>query len=125
ISDEYDPEALRVNGLDRDRLIREARSPKEVMTAAADWVKRMAGDDVPVLVAYPLSYDWSFLYWYFVRFADQGSPFKHSRCFDIKTAYAVKARIPVSEAGRHSLPGVLRSSRPHTHDPLDDAREQA
>jgi len=44
-----------------------------------------------VLVAYPLSFDWTWLYWYFVSFSADGSPFNHSGCFDIKTAFAVKA----------------------------------
>src|ERR1700739_1173173 len=40
ISNSFEPEALRVNGLDRDRLCREGGSPKLVMTEAAEWVKR-------------------------------------------------------------------------------------
>jgi len=65
------------------------------------------------------------MYWYFVRFCDRGSPFNHSRCFDLKTAFAVKAQIPVSEAGRSNLDPALRSHRAHTHHALDDAIEQA
>jgi hypothetical protein len=69
------------------------------MTEAAQWIREVAGSQRPILVAFPLSFDWSWLYWYFVRFADGGSPFGHSGAFDIKTAYAVKARIPVAKAG--------------------------
>jgi hypothetical protein len=125
ISNEFDPEALRINGLDRDRLLREGTPPKQAMNAAAAWVRKHAGDGVPVLVAYPLSFDWTWLYWYFESFADGGSPFRHSRCFDLKTAFAVKSGRPVSDASRESLPRELRSSRPHTHRALDDAIEQA
>jgi hypothetical protein len=39
------------------------------MTEACRWVKRVAGAAQPVLVAYPLSFDWSWLYWYFMRFS--------------------------------------------------------
>jgi hypothetical protein len=76
-------------------------------------------------VAYPLSFDWSWLYWYFIRFSRYGSPFGHSRCFDIKTAFAVKARIPLSEAGKSQLFPNLRSREEHTHHALQDAIEQA
>ncbi len=48
-----DDEALRVNGLDRERLLTEGRDPAEVMTTAADWVREVSGRDAPVLVAYP------------------------------------------------------------------------
>jgi hypothetical protein len=100
ISDDFQPEALRVNGLDRRRLCLEGESPESAMTEAGRWVKRNAGRGKPVLVAYPLSFDWTWLYWYFVRFSIEGSPFDYSRCFDIKTALAVKANVPISEAGR-------------------------
>lgn len=125
ISDEYEVEALRVNGLDRNRLIGEGKSPEVAMREASDWVRKIAGKGRPVLVAYPVSFDWSWLYWYFVRFAKDGSPFKHSRCFDIKTAIAVKGHIPISEASRTNLSPTLRSSQTHTHNALDDAAEQA
>jgi hypothetical protein len=125
ISDSFEPEALRVNGLDRERLKTEGETPERAMEDAFQWVKRIAGKGRPVLVAYPLSFDWAWLYWYFTRFCQGGSPFGHSRCFDIKTAIAVKARIPTSEAGRQQLFPFLRSGREHTHHALDDAVEQA
>ena len=125
ISNEFQAEALRVNGLDRERLVREGVAPAVAMTDAAHWVKSIAGAGRPVLVAYPLSFDWSFLYWYFIRFSGEGSPFDYSRCFDIKTAFAVKAHIPIASAGRSKLMPSLRSNGVHTHNALDDAIEQA
>lgn len=125
ISDAFEPEALRINGLDRGRLCAEGEAPARAMTEASGWIKAAAGLANPVLVAYPLSFDWTWLYWYFVRFSSDGSPFDHSRCFDIKTALAVKAAIPISEAGRSRLHSSLRSKREHTHHALDDAIEQA
>ncbi len=125
ISEGYEPEALRVNGLDRDRLCREGQPPELAMSEAYRWIKGIAGNAKPVLVAYPLSFDWSWLYWYFTRFCSDGSPFNHSLCFDMKTAYAVKAAIPISEAGKSKLLPSLRHRGPHTHHALDDAIEQA
>jgi hypothetical protein len=125
ISDTFEPEALRVNQLDRDHLLREGLAPEAAMTTAADWIKNIAGAARPVLVAYPLSFDWSWLYWYFVRFSRSGSPFNHSSCFDIKTAFAVKGHLPVAKAGRNNLFDHLRPRREHTHHALDDAIEQA
>ena len=125
ISDEFQIDALRVNGLDRDRLLREGILPTTAMTEAAQWVTSLSGAARPILVAYPLSFDWSFLYWYFIRFSKDGSPFNHSQCFDIKTAFAVKAHIPVASAGRRRLMPSLRSNGVHTHNALDDAIEQA
>jgi len=125
ISDEFEEEALRVNGLDRTRLLREGEQPEDAMSRASEWVRRIAGAARPVLVAYPLSFDWTWLYWYFVRFSRSGSPFNHSSCFDLKTAFAVKGRLPVALAGRSRLPPELEVARVHTHHALDDAIEQA
>ena len=125
ISDKYEPDALRVNGLDRDRLCREGARPDQAMTEASRWIRTIVGNAKPVLVAYPLSFDWSWLYWYFVRFSAEGSPFNHSLCFDVKTAFALKAHIPISEAGRSKLLPSLRPPGKHTHHALEDAIEQA
>jgi len=125
ISENFQPEALLVNGLDRDRLSREGEVPEKATEDAYEWITGVAGGAKPVLVAYPLSFDWAWLYWYFVRFSSKGSPFNHSLCFDMKTAYAVKAAVPISEAGRSKILPQLRPDRRHTHHALDDATEQA
>jgi hypothetical protein len=125
ISNSFQPEALEVNGLDRDRLVRDGENPESAMTAASEWIQSLASSGYPVLVAYPLSFDWAWLYWYFVRFSKHGSPFEHSRCFDIKTAFAVKAGRPIADSGRSQMLPDLTSKRAHTHNALDDAKEQA
>jgi len=125
ISNEFEVEALQVNGLDRNRLIIEGAAPADAMSEAARWVKEIAGAAKPVLVAYPLSFDWTWLYWYFIRFSREGSPFGYSRCFDLKTALSIKGAVPIAASGRSRLTEALRSSRQHTHHALDDAIEQA
>jgi hypothetical protein len=125
ISDNFQEEALRINGLDRNRLMLEGESPDKAMTEVSRWIKSIAGQSKPVLVAYPLSFDWSWLYWYFIQFSADGSPFDYSRCFDIKTALAVKAGIPISDAGRSRLLSALMPQHKHTHHALDDAIAQA
>jgi hypothetical protein len=94
------------------------------MSEASRWVTSVAGEGKPVMVAYPLSFDWTFLYWYFIRFSAEGSPFGHSRCLDIKTAFSLKAAVPMSESGLTHVFPELRSGKKHTHNALDDAIEQ-
>ena len=125
ISDNFQEEALRINGLNRQRLYAEGTDPKAAMTEAYEWVHSAVSGAEPVLVAYPLSFDWTWLYWYFIQYSSNGSPFCYSRCFDIKTAVAVKSRIPISAAGRSHLHPMLRSQHSHTHHAVDDAIAQA
>lgn len=125
ISDAFETEALAVNGLDRAALVERGADPAVAMTDAANWVRTRAAIGSPVIVAYPLSFDWMWLYWYFMRFSVTGSPFAHSRGFDIKTALSIKLRRMISKSGRSRIPEAVRSSFPHTHNALDDAIEQA
>ena len=117
ISDAFQPEALAVSGLDRERLLREGGDPSQVMMEATDWIQQRGCGGSPILVAYPLSFDWMWLYWYFVRFGT-GSPFSHSRCFDVKTALAVKGRRQIVFSGRDQVPSELRGKTRHSHHAL-------
>lgn len=125
ISERFEQEALDVNGLDRSSLLTNGANPVDAMTEAAAWIRTVSGSGSPVIVAYPLSFDWSFLYWYFVQFSETGSPFGFSRAFDIKTAVAVSLKQTIVGSGRMHVPDSLKSDMPHTHNALDDALEQA
>jgi len=106
-------------------LKRYGSSPEDAMTEAATWIEETAGADRPVLVAFPAAFDWLYLYWYFVSFSRSGSPFSFSSCLDMKTALQQRAGVVMDAAGLDRLPPQLRSERPHTHNALDDAIEQA
>jgi hypothetical protein len=123
-SDEVDTKALLVSGLDRDQLIHTGANPAKAVAEAAAWVRRQSGSHRPVLVGYPLVFDWMFLHWYFVRYCGE-SPFGFSGGLDMKSIYQSKARVTIDRAGRNDLPEELASTGPHTHNALDDAIEQA
>lgn len=124
ISDDFQPEALEINGLDREKLKINGQNPTEAMAEAADWVRAMCPECRPVLVAYPVAFDWAFLYWYFERFAPGGSPFGHSSCLDIRTLYQAVAGTVFDQSGKTAMPEFLQPRSPHTHNALDDAIEQ-
>lgn len=124
ISVDFVPEALAVSGLDRDRLDAEGAEPERAMREFADWVSEVGAGAQPVMCGYPASYDWTFLYWYLIRFTGS-SPFGHSGCLDMKTLYATKAGLPLRAVAKGTMPRELLSRRRHTHHALDDAVEQA
>lgn len=127
ISPNFEAEALAVNGLDREGLIEHGADPGAVMADASEWIVERCealGGGEPVLVGYPLGFDWSWLRWYFIRFGGE-SPFGHSRAFDIKTAAALDLGWPVSGSGRARLPAALQPERAHSHHAVDDAVAQA
>jgi hypothetical protein len=125
ISEEFDTAALEVSDLDRSLLVQSGAEPASAMTEAAAWIEHAAGRDRPVAVAFPACYDWLFLYWYLVTYSDKGSPFGFSSCLDMKTMLQQRANVVMDKAGLSDLPRAVRASRPHTHNALDDAVEQA
>lgn len=122
-SAEFDPEALAVNGLDRDRLQRTGLPAGEAMSAASTWVSELSGDKRPILVAYPVAFDWLFLYWYFMNFCG-ASPFSHGSCIDIRSLYAGATGSTFERSSKRHVPTRLQPVAAHTHHALDDAIEQ-
>lgn len=125
ITDRWDPEYLAAAHLDRELLVREGADPAHTMTEAATWVRELAGHRKPVLVAWPLAFDWSFLYWYFERFRAAGSPFGFDSCLDMKTMYQQKAGVVTDLVAKRRMPPSVMPARRHTHHALADALEQA
>lgn len=124
-AEEVDPDALAVAGLDRERLARDGIPAPQAMAETAAWITEVAGDDRPIICAFPAAFDWSFFWWYMVAFGPAEPPVTFSSCMDMKTMLAVRGGRTLSRAGKDDLPPELRPSHPHTHNALDDAIEQA
>lgn len=122
----FDPQAVEVceqGGVSRDEALISGYHPESAMDAFGSWLLEF---DNPIMVAYPLGFDWSFVYYYFCNYGSPDKqPFGFSRHLDIKTLYAAKAGVPIYNAIKRHMPKKLHSTRPHTHNALDDAREQA
>jgi hypothetical protein len=96
---------------------KDPRPPQQVMIAYRDWLEALPGR--PVFVAYPLGFDFMFVYWYLMRFADR-SPFSHSG-LDIKTFAMALLKRPYRDSTKRSMPRRWFDDHPHTHVALDDA----
>lgn len=124
ISDDYVPAAAAVAGLDREKLARDGMDPVAAMAALNDWVLARSEGARSVFTAWPLSYDWMWVYWYLMNFHGS-SPFGHSSAIDMKTWFAARDDRMIRKTGKRGLPRELKSRRKHTHNALDDAWEQA
>jgi hypothetical protein len=96
------------------------RDPAEVMPEYVAWLKSLPGK--PVFVAYPAGYDFTFVYWYLIRFAGE-SPFSHS-ALDIKSYAMALLGTEYRESTKRNMPKSWFDDMPHTHVALDDARGQ-
>jgi len=91
------------------------------MTSYLDWVKQLGGR--PVFVAYPAGFDFTFVYWYLIRFTGQ-SPFSHS-ALDMKTLAMALLNKPYRDSVKRNMPRRwFAAGTRHTHTALDDAIEQ-
>lgn len=126
ISARFDPAAAAVADISRTELVTHGQDPAQALPALASWIDDCAArhGGSPVAVAFPLGFDWLFLYWYLIHYAGR-SPFAHGRHLDIRTLYVARTGALARDSRKSDMPRSLLSGRPHTHNALDDAREQA
>lgn len=97
---------------------RDRREPSEAIPAFVAWVRSLPGK--PVFVAYPAGYDFTWVYWYMMRFVGE-SPFSHS-ALDIKTLAMALMGCGYRDATKKNMPAAwFRGAPQHSHVALDDA----
>jgi hypothetical protein len=94
--------------------------PTIAMRRYVDWLKTLPGR--PVFVAYPVGFDFLFVYWYLIRFAGE-SPFSFS-ALDVKTFAMAMLKKDYRDSVKKNMPKRWFDALPHTHVALDDAIEQ-
>lgn len=100
----------------------DCQPPANAMHAFAEWVRKTHKTYKPVCVCYPAGYDFTFLYWYLIRFTGK-SPFSFS-ALDIKTYAMAMLKKDYRQCSKRAFPKKWFDKLPHTHVALDDAIEQ-
>jgi hypothetical protein len=95
-------------------------SPGAALPQFVEWVERLGKRCV--FAAYPAGFDFTFMYWYMIKFAGR-SPFSFS-ALDMKSYAMAKLGTEYRESVKRNFPREWFSGRPHTHVALDDAIEQ-
>lgn len=96
------------------------RDPAEAMPEYVAWVRSLPFR--PVFVGYPAGFDFTFVYWYLIRFAGE-SPFSFS-ALDLKTLAMATLGVDYRDISKRNMPRRWFDKLPHTHKALDDAIEQ-
>lgn len=124
ISERFVPEALAVSGLDRDKLREEGADPEATMQDFASFLEDASPGRRPVFVAFNATFDWMFVNWYFIHFIGR-NPFGIAG-LDIKAYYmGALGKRRWADTTKGQFDKRFLSGAPHTHNALDDAREQA
>jgi hypothetical protein len=98
------------------------QQPSNAMHSFAKWVRKTHGSSKPVVVCYPAGYDFTFLYWYLMKFTGK-SPFSFS-ALDVKTYAMAMLKKEYRQCSKRAFPKRWFDKLPHTHVALDDAIEQ-
>lgn len=134
IGDVVNPKAMEVNGLDRDRIAREAPTPEAAMKAAAEFVDATCaalGEEAkdrarPVFLAGPAVWDGMWIHWYFIRFLGRNPFGVTGSGIDFRSYWMGLERTTWNKTGKKAVAAKLGPvDLPHTHRADDDAKELA
>lgn len=124
INDNADPKALEVSGLSMEELERSGLEPVEAMKRLKIWLDAEVGPDATVVfVGFNAPFDWSFVNYYFHRFAS-GNPFGFT-ALDIKALYMGATGCSWTDTRSSKIAERLNPRLRGDHDALHDALYQA
>jgi len=97
---------------------KDLQDPTQAMVAYVAWLKALPGS--PVFVGYPVTFDFTFMYFYLIKFAGE-SPFSFSG-LDIKSYASAVLKKGFRACSKRGMPKHwFAGTRKHTHEALDDA----
>ncbi|MCK5610171.1 3'-5' exoribonuclease [Candidatus Pacearchaeota archaeon] len=99
------------------------QDPAQAMRKYAHWLKSLPGR--PIFTGFPAGFDFTFVYWYMIRYCGfDGNPYGFS-CLDMKTMAMCLMKSKFTRATKRNMPKRWFGPKKHTHVAIDDAREQA
>ena len=101
--------------------------PEKVMMAYKNWIEKIREETNTELIflAYPVSYDYTFVYWYLMKFLKE-NPFKSIAALDIRSFVMAHLKVNFKETKKDLMPKKwFNNIEKHSHNALEDALEQA
>lgn len=123
------PDSMKVVGVPFSHFEKEGTEPAAAMEAFEKWLlaRRRSVDDELLLVAFNAPFDWQFVNYYFLKYLGR-CPFGYT-ALDAKAFWfgirSTQKEATWDDTKKSRLPKRIQSQQPHTHNALDDAREQA
>ncbi|MCF7871150.1 MAG: 3'-5' exoribonuclease [Candidatus Omnitrophica bacterium] len=96
------------------------QNPKKAMQEYFQWIDKLPGK--PVFVAYPASFDFNFINWYFIKFIGK-NPFSYL-ALDIKSYAMALLKKPFYKVTKNAMPKKWFDKNQRSHVALEDAIEQ-
>lgn len=99
------------------------REPREALLELKAWLLHQSGPDRAVLMGSPATYDFMWIYWYWWRFLREMPVFGYSG-LDLRSYFMGMHGVGFLGTGKERYLKHYPNSFAHTHDPLEDARQQ-
>jgi DNA polymerase III alpha subunit (gram-positive type) len=103
----FDKDAVKVAGLDIDRLRREGEEPERALDRLTTWVREQnrGSKDWPVFVGHNAVFDWAYIAYYYAHF-DRPNPFGY-KGLDTKSLAMGRLKISWMDTSKESLEKLL------------------
>jgi len=103
----FDPAAMKVCGLDADRLSREGVEPSEAMNRLSAWVREQnrGARERPVFVGHNAVFDWAHISYYYKHFK-LSNPFGY-KGIDTKSLAMGRLGVPWTKTSKENLQKIL------------------
>lgn len=108
----------------RAHFERHGVAPATALMELGDWMRAEAAGNRMVLVGSPVTFDFLWIYWYWWWFLREMPPFGYSG-LDIRSYFMGMHGVGFLGTGKERYLKRYPNTYAHTHDPLDDARQQA
>lgn len=123
INTNFIEKALQVCNFNMDWLKEHGEEPSKVMADFEKWIKEISSGKRPVFVGFNAPFDWMFVCWYFQKFLKR-NPFG-TNALDQKAYYMGMMNTNWGDTVKKKVRKHFQPKQKHTHNALDDAREQA
>jgi hypothetical protein len=97
--------------------------PRRALEELRAWLTDQAGEDRAVVVGAPVTFDFMWLYWYWWRLLGEMPLFGFSG-LDLRSYFMGMHGVEFLGTGKERYLKHYPNEFDHTHDPLDDARQQ-
>lgn len=121
-TDNFRPESVAVCKLDINYLKKNGVDIVYGLEKFRNWIQKHQS---PVFVGFPLSFDLGFVHQYFLKYLGKNPFGRISAGIDIKTYAMCTFGINFKNTNKRNLKNYVKWDGGHTHNALDDAKEQA
>ncbi|MAG58240.1 MAG: hypothetical protein CMJ83_18290 [Planctomycetes bacterium] len=98
-------------------------APADALADLDRFLRDQAGSDRTVIIGSPVTFDFMWMYWYWWRFRDEMPVFGYSG-LDVRSYFMGMHGVGFLGTGKERYLRHYPNEFAHTHDPLDDARQQ-